>query len=120
MSNLSIRENITAFSPLDLEKCHEVITATALGSNIALLTEGHDTVVGSSGSMLSGGQQQRVSLARALYQESPLLFLHDTLTELDPGTEAEVSTVLLGSMGCSSSGIHGCFVHQLGQVPHSG
>lgn len=97
--NLSIRENITRSLPFDKERFNDVIRATALGPDLALLPSGHDTVIGSGGNMLSGGQKQRVSLARALYHDSPLLLLDDVLSGLDQATEAEVCRLVFGSDG---------------------
>ncbi len=59
--NASIQDNITAHSPhLDDEWYSSVIHACALDTDLEQMPRGHDTIVGSHGSMLSGGQKQRL------------------------------------------------------------
>jgi ATP-binding cassette subfamily B protein len=55
-------------------------------------------LVGERGSLLSGGQKQRIGLARAYYQETPLLILDEATSALDNQTEANVINSLLSSM----------------------
>ncbi|KAJ4290433.1 hypothetical protein N0V90_010649 [Kalmusia sp. IMI 367209] len=90
LSNGSIRDNIVGFSPFEMERYMDVITATALDFDFATLPRGDRTNIGSDGITLSGGQKQRVSLARALYLQSDLLVLDDIFSGLDADTEARV------------------------------
>lgn len=97
--NGTLKENITRHSLFDQKRYLEVIEATALTQDIAFLPHGDDTSIGSSGIALSGGQKCRVSLARALYQGSPLLILDDILSGLDNNTDAEVFRRVFGPSG---------------------
>ena len=42
---------------------------------------------------LSGGERQRVGIARALYQERPLLILDEATSALDTNTEGAITEV---------------------------
>lgn len=90
LSNETIRENIIGFAPFDQSRYDEVIDATLLQPDLALLPRGDETKVGSSGIALSGGQKQRVSIARALYLDSRFLVFDDILSGLDANTEEQV------------------------------
>ena len=57
---------------------------------IEQLPEGLDTSVGTKGTKISGGQAQRIVLARAIYQNRPLLFLDEATRAIDAATEAEI------------------------------
>ena len=48
---------------------------------------GYNTIVGSLGMSLSGGQKQRVLLARALYRNPQVLFMDETLDQVDAQQE---------------------------------
>ena len=63
----TVRENIT-FGRTDIDDAalEQASRRAALGSTIAELPDGFDTVVGEKGVILSGGQKQRVALARGL------------------------------------------------------
>lgn len=57
---------------------------------------GFDRVVGSDGEGLSRGQQQRLLIARAVYADTPYLFLDEATNSLDARNEAEIMTHLEG------------------------
>ncbi|KAI1408189.1 P-loop containing nucleoside triphosphate hydrolase protein [Hypoxylon sp. FL1857] len=90
LSNATIRENIIGFAQFDPTRYNEVIEATMLGFDLAILPRGDETRTGSNGVALSGGQKQRVSIARALYLDSEFLVFDDILSGLDANTEEQV------------------------------
>ncbi|KAK3325989.1 P-loop containing nucleoside triphosphate hydrolase protein [Apodospora peruviana] len=99
LSNASIRENIVGFSSFDAVRYNEVVEAAVLQPDLAILPEGDNTNVGSSGISLSGGQKQRVSIARALYLQSNFLVFDDILSGLDADTEEQVFRRVFSSEG---------------------
>ena len=54
------------------------------------LPNGLDTPVGIRGTKISGGQAQRIVLARAIYQDRPVLFLDEATRAIDAATEADI------------------------------
>ncbi|KAI1452911.1 P-loop containing nucleoside triphosphate hydrolase protein [Annulohypoxylon moriforme] len=99
LSNATIRENIVGFAKFDEVRYNEVIEATVLGPDLAILPRGDETLVGSNGVVLSGGQKQRVSIARALYLDSELLIFDDVLSGLDANTEEQLYSRVFSSGG---------------------
>jgi ABC-type bacteriocin/lantibiotic exporter with double-glycine peptidase domain len=97
--NGTIRENIVGFTPFDRERYDQVIEATSLRFDLATLSQGDQTNIGSDGVALSGGQKQRLSLARALYLPSDLLILDDVFSGLDADTEEQVFRQVFGQDG---------------------
>lgn len=97
--NDTFRQNIIGHCPFDQTKYDEIVEATLLSLDVALLPQGHDTNIGSNGIMLSGGQKQRVSVARALYSEANLMIFDDILSGLDLGTESELFRRVFGPGG---------------------
>jgi ATP-binding cassette subfamily B protein len=76
-------------SPSDtdlLEACH----LAGLGSVIAGLGDGLDTLIGADGKRFSGGERQRISIARAFLKNPDLLVLDEATSHLDSVREADV------------------------------
>lgn len=95
----TLRQNIVGNLAFDQLRFDEVIWAAALTDDIASLQDGTHTNVGTNGTTLSGGQKARVSLARALYDRSPLLVLDDVFSGLDNCTASRVFDRTFGSAG---------------------
>lgn len=81
--------------PYDAIWYRQVIAAMALDIDMAILTEGDQTLVGN----LSGGQKQRVALARAVYGRFDTYALDDVFSALDATTESHVFSALFGDEG---------------------
>lgn len=99
LSNTSIKSNIIGFSAFNRTRYQEVIYATLLEQDFAILPRGAETIIGSDGISLSGGQKQRVSMARALYLESNFFVFDDILSGLDADTEDQVFRRVFGPDG---------------------
>ena len=61
-----------------------------LDKEVALMENGVDTLIGSSGVRLSGGQAQRLAIARALISNAPIILLDEATSALDKNTEEKV------------------------------
>ncbi len=99
LSNATIRENIVGFAPFLQSRYDEVVEATMLAPDLALLPNGDSTNIGSNGITLSGGQKQRVSMARALYLDTDFYIFDDILSGLDADTEEQVFLRVFSSVG---------------------
>ncbi|KAH6957100.1 P-loop containing nucleoside triphosphate hydrolase protein [Fusarium avenaceum] len=97
--NATFQENIVGHCDFDQVKYDEIVDATMLTPDVALLPQGHNTKIGSNGIMLSGGQKQRLSVARALYSEANLMIFDDILSGLDLDTESELFRRVFGPGG---------------------
>ncbi len=89
----SIKRNIAFGIPeaeIDEEKINMSLKLAHLSGFISELEQGAETAVGERGVKLSGGQRQRIGLARALYNDPPVLVLDEATSALDKDTEDEV------------------------------
>ncbi|XP_051808767.1 ATP-binding cassette sub-family C member 8 isoform X3 [Acanthochromis polyacanthus] len=83
MLNATVVENITFEMPMIKSRYKAVIEACSLQPDIDILPQGDQTEIGERGIILSGGQKQRISVARALYQQTNVVFLDDPFSALD-------------------------------------
>ncbi|PVH72950.1 putative ATP-binding cassette transporter [Cadophora sp. DSE1049] len=97
--NGTIQQNILGISTFEEPWYSKVVHACGLEGDIAILSKGHATPVGSAGISLSGGQKQRLALARALYARKELIIIDDVFSGLDASTEDHICASLLGKDG---------------------
>lgn len=83
----SIYNNITLGNDQDITS---VLKDVCFDTDLAAMTHGENTLVGSSGTRLSGGQQARISLARTLINKNKIIVLDDPFSAVDMKTEAEI------------------------------
>jgi ATP-binding cassette subfamily B protein len=83
----SLKANILLGIGADEAAVGTAVRAAVLEQDIAGLTHGLDTLVGSRGVRLSGGQVQRAAAARAFVRRAELLVVDDLSSALDVETE---------------------------------
>jgi ATP-binding cassette, subfamily B, bacterial len=83
----SLRANILLGSGTVESSVMNAVRAAVLEQDVAGLTHGLDTLVGSRGVRLSGGQVQRAAAARAFVRRAELLVVDDLSSALDVETE---------------------------------
>ncbi len=91
----TIMDNIRYAKPEASE--WEVIRAALLAGAhdfICKMTDGYDTLIGSSGRALSGGERQRISMARAILQNPKILILDEATASVDTETERLIQNSL--------------------------
>jgi ATP-binding cassette, subfamily B, bacterial CvaB/MchF/RaxB len=92
----TIEDNISFFdADHEPERVRECAKLALIDADIANTPMGYNTIVGSLGMTLSGGQKQRVLLARALYRQPNVLFLDETLDQIDAQQEQTIRTQLI-------------------------
>ncbi len=89
----SVRENIIGsdrdieFDELKFENACNVSGVSQMLSNRPLGLEAH---MGENATFFSGGQRQRIGLARAIYQQKPVLVLDEAMSALDYESERKI------------------------------
>lgn len=93
LSDDSIRNNIAlgiTADAIDDNKIWKALEEAQLKEFVLGLEEGLDTKVGERGTRISGGQRQRIGIARALYNDPPILVFDEATSALDNETEKDV------------------------------
>lgn len=94
--NTSIEENIRIGKPdATSDEIKLAARKTKLESEIELMPDKYDTIVGERGGRLSAGQKQRISIARALIRNPKILLLDETTASLDALSEAAINNTIL-------------------------
>lgn len=97
----TLARNIAFANPgTDMAVIEASARTAGLETDLAILPEGFDTMVGERGMALSGGQKQRVTIARLLTYDPTVVVLDDALSSVDTETERAV----LGSLSESVEG----------------
>jgi ATP-binding cassette subfamily C (CFTR/MRP) protein 2 len=81
--NNTFRENIIFGHEFDEEKYRDVIKISQLEPDLKVIKGGEYAEIGEKGLNLSGGQKQRISIARAIYADTDIVLIDDSLSALD-------------------------------------
>ena len=79
-----VKNNILFGQSFEEAKYLKVLEACDLLSDLQLLSNGDETIIGDRGINLSGGQRARIGLARAVYYDADVYLLDDPLSAVDP------------------------------------
>jgi len=91
MFNDTIARNIAFGDPEpDLDRVLSAAEAAAAHEFISRLPLGYETKIGESGLSLSGGQKQRIAIARAIYNNPPVLIFDEATSLLDTESERAI------------------------------
>jgi ATP-binding cassette subfamily B protein len=91
MFNDTIARNISfGDSEPDLDRVLSAAHAAAAHDFIMRLPLGYETKIGESGLSLSGGQKQRIAIARAIYNNPPVLIFDEATSSLDTESERAI------------------------------
>lgn len=73
----------------DSKNSDTYLNAACIKQEVAEMTDGKNTLIGSGGTYLSCGQAKRLAFARTLCHDKPILILDDPFSALDKNTEKQ-------------------------------
>jgi len=94
----TVLENITFcnnFNEIDVKRFEKAIEVANVNEFINTLSDNFNSRIGQRGVQLSGGQRQRIGIARALYQDKPIIILDEATSSLDSTTEKNIINSIL-------------------------
>jgi ATP-binding cassette subfamily B protein len=98
LSDSSIAHNIAfgkSEDKIDFDRVRQVADICKLSAWVESLERGYDTVTGERGARVSGGQRQRIGIARAIYNQLPILILDEATSALDEHTEGLIMDAIM-------------------------
>ncbi|WP_026833785.1 ABC transporter ATP-binding protein [Exiguobacterium undae] len=113
----TVRDNILFGAGTATEaELQEAIRLASFTTDVTMLDQGLETLVGERGVTLSGGQKQRLSIARAMLKKPKLLLLDDSLSAVDAKTESHIIEAIRTNREQSTTLI---VAHRLSAVAHA-
>ncbi|KNE72733.1 hypothetical protein AMAG_17064 [Allomyces macrogynus ATCC 38327] len=95
--NATVRENVFFALSMDEARYQRMIKACALESDLNMLVQGDQTLIGDKGINMSGDQRARVSLARAVYMDADIYLFDDPLSAVDAHADRHLLAHILSS-----------------------
>jgi ATP-binding cassette subfamily C protein len=92
----SIIDNFNIIDPqVSFEKIVKACQMAGADEFISNLPGRYQTVLGEYGSNISGGQRQRLTIARAIFNDPPILILDESTSAIDPVSETKILNNIL-------------------------
>ncbi|GMM27935.1 ATP-binding cassette bilirubin transporter [Martiniozyma asiatica (nom. inval.)] len=101
--NATFKENILFGHKMDNEFYQRVLEVCQLTSDLEILPDRDETLVGEKGISLSGGQKARLSLARSIYSRADVYLFDDVLSAVDAHVGQKIIDEVLGRNGILKS-----------------
>ncbi len=114
--NDSVAANVALGQVPDATRVQAALEAAHLWGHVQQMAQGMHTRIGHNGSELSGGQRQRLAIARALYQDAPILILDEATSALDSESERAVQAALERLMQGRTTLV---IAHRLSTIEHA-
>lgn len=127
----TLRNNLVLDDDTGDGRLDRAVDVAQLRATLEEIPNGIDTMLGERGINLSGGQKQRATLARALYRDTPILVLDDSLSAVDTVTEEAIlrglnefmndrTSIIVSHRVSAVAGADRIFVFEDGRLAESG